>query len=65
MSVVITGSMITVELGTEVSKFAIGRDTVIVSPSGASGELIAPLARAEVFGSPWNPTSLVIKLLLE
>ena len=32
MRVVITGSMITVELGTEVSKLAIGRDTVIVKP---------------------------------
>ena len=30
MSVVITGSMITVELGTELLKVSIGRDTVIV-----------------------------------
>ncbi len=35
MRVVMTGSMITVEAGTEVSKVAIGRDTVIKKPSGA------------------------------
>ena len=32
MSVVITGSIITVGLGTEVSKVAVGSDTVIVAP---------------------------------
>jgi hypothetical protein len=37
MSVVITGSMITVAMGTEVSKVAIGRDTVINGASGGRG----------------------------
>ena len=49
MRVVITGSMITVELGTDVSKVAIGRDTVIAAPRGAAGEIVVPLAGAEAF----------------
>ena len=35
MFVVFTGSMTTVAMGTEVSKVAIGRDTVSDAPSGA------------------------------
>jgi hypothetical protein len=37
MFVVVTGLMITVEMGTEVSKVSIGRETVMVgAPSGVS-----------------------------
>ena len=40
MSVVLIGSMITVEVGTEVLKLSVGRVTVIPgTPSGRDGEI--------------------------